>query len=95
MWGAVRVQSVGDDGVLTFQWPFLLVGARTAVTNLWEVDEEAPPPDDSLLLRLFSSTMGRDEALVEAQTWRMSEGSEKGIDERGMKIAKKPEAKQK
>jgi CHAT domain-containing protein len=82
-------RTAGGEGVLGLQRAFHLAGARTAVTSLWKVDDEATRV---LMTRfydnLFAKKMGRVEALAEAQKWMMSEGPRSGFT-RGLKLAPK------
>jgi CHAT domain-containing protein len=70
-----RGQVRSGEGVLGLQRAFQLAGARTAVTSLWKVDDQAT---QALMARfhrnLWEKRMGKLEALREAQLWLVNEG---------------------
>lgn len=82
-------RTAGGEGVLGLQRAFQLAGAKTAVTSLWKVDDEATRV---LMTRFydnfFAKKMGRLDALVEAQKWLMNEGPKNGFT-RGLKVVPK------
>jgi CHAT domain-containing protein/Tfp pilus assembly protein PilF len=65
----------GGEGVLGLQRAFQVAGARTAVTSLWKVDDQAT---EVLMTRfhqnLWEKKMGKLESLREAQLWLLKEG---------------------
>ncbi|MSQ96433.1 MAG: tetratricopeptide repeat protein [Gemmataceae bacterium] len=70
----------GGEGVLGLQLAFQIAGARTTVTSLWKVDDEATR---KLMGRFYDNywkkNMGTLEALREAQIWLLQEGPTRGI----------------
>jgi len=70
----------GGEGVLGLQRAFQTAGARTVVTSLWKVDDEATR---KLMERFYENywkkEMGTLEALREAQLWMLREGATRGV----------------
>jgi CHAT domain-containing protein len=70
----------GGDGVLGLQRAFQLAGARTTVTSLWQVPDEAT---ESLMTRFYENRLKQGmpalKALREAQLWLLNEGVEAGV----------------
>ena len=70
----------GGEGVLGLQRAFQIAGARTTVTSLWKVDDDATR---KLMERFYDNywkkNMGTLEALREAQLWLLQEGPKRGI----------------
>jgi CHAT domain-containing protein len=78
----------GGDGVLGLQRAFQIAGAKTTITSLWKVDDQAT---QTLVARfyenLWAKNMSKAEALREAQIWMMKEGRSAGVD-RGLGLRK-------
>jgi CHAT domain-containing protein/Tfp pilus assembly protein PilF len=67
-------QVEGGEGVLGLQRAFQLAGARTAVTSLWKVPDNATQALMTHFHRnLWEKRMGKIEALQEAQVWLIQE----------------------
>ena len=68
------------DGVLGLQRAFQLAGARTTVTSLWQVPDEATA---ALMTRFYENRFKKGlsalESLREAQVWVLNEGVKAGV----------------
>ena len=68
------------DGVMGLQRAFQLAGARTTVTSLWQVSDEAT---SSLMIRFYDNKLRKRmptlDSLREAQLWVLNHGFEAGI----------------
>jgi CHAT domain-containing protein/tetratricopeptide (TPR) repeat protein len=73
-------QVAGGDGVLGLQRAFQLAGAKTTVTSLWQVPDEAT---GSLMTRFYENRLKQGmpalKALREAQLWVLNDGVEAGV----------------
>ncbi|MFO0823205.1 MAG: CHAT domain-containing tetratricopeptide repeat protein [Gemmataceae bacterium] len=73
-------QVAGGDGVLGLQRAFQLAGARTTVTSLWQVPDEAT---ESLMTRFYMNRLKQGmpalKALREAQLWLLNDGVDAGV----------------
>ena len=70
----------GGEGVLGLQRAFQIAGARTTITSLWKVDDEATR---KLMVKFYDNywkdDMEKLVALREAQLWMLEEGPKRGI----------------
>jgi CHAT domain-containing protein len=70
----------GGEGVLGLQRTFQVAGARTTVTSLWKVSDDATR---QLMERFYENYwkqgMGTLEALRDAQLWLLKEGVKRGV----------------
>ncbi len=83
----------GGEGVLGLQRAFQLAGARTTVTTLWKVDDQAT---QLLITRfyenLWQKKMSKRESLREAQLWMLQEAGKPNADgSRGLAAFDKPQ----
>jgi NADP-dependent 3-hydroxy acid dehydrogenase YdfG len=85
-------ETAGGEGVFGLQRALGLAGARTTITSLWKVKDQATR---DLMMRyyenFFKKNLGSLESLREAQLWMLQEGRVRGFDanETELKEAKK------
>ena len=74
-------KTAGGEGVLGLQRAFQTAGARTTVTSLWKIPDDATR---SLMIdfyeNLWSKKMSKIEALRQAQLTLMREGVKRGME---------------
>jgi CHAT domain-containing protein len=74
-------ETAGGEGVFGLQRALGLAGARTTITSLWKVKDQATR---DLMMRyyenFFKKNLGSLESLREAQLWMLQEGRDRGFD---------------
>lgn len=79
--------SAGGEGILGLQRAFQVSGARTTITSLWKVDDQATRIlMERFYENLWNKQMGKLEALREAQLWMLKGQAVKAARQRGLKF---------
>ncbi|MBY0228601.1 MAG: CHAT domain-containing protein, partial [Gemmataceae bacterium] len=80
------------DGVMGMRRAFAAAGARSVVSSLWKVDDEATRVlMERFYANLWGRKMGRLEALAESQRWMLREGKADPGVARGMRRKDAPQ----
>ena len=70
----------GGEGILGLQRAFQVAGARSVVTSLWSIDDEATRKlMERFYENLWQKNLAKIDALREAQLWMLREGTERGL----------------